>query len=463
MQFSLDMKQKTLVICLVSALAQPLASRADDSTEIATLKQQVQALMQKVQDLEQKEGVIETKEKQAPLISAGANGFTFQSPDTNFSIGLHGVLQVDSRTFWSDNHAKGNDAFLIRRARPVLSGTVYKNFDFMFVPDFGGSTVQIFDAYGNYRFNPALQLQVGKFKSPIGLESLQADQFITFNERSLATDLVPNRDIGAELHGDILEGVISYAAGIFGGSSDYNGTLTNSDYDNNKALEGRLMFQPFKKSSISALKGLGFGVAGSYQQNDGSTNSSFTTGLTPGYNTDAQQKFFSYTNTVIGYGPQWRVAPQGYYFYGPLGLLSEYVVSDQNVQNFKTKKRGDLQNTAWEVTGFYNLTGEDAGYYGVTPKNPFNPLDNHWGAWQIAARYADLSIDKNAFPTFADPTANARDAAAFSVGLNWWLNRNVRVEASYSHTTFEAAGKSTKAGVSKQPEEVFFTRVQVAF
>jgi len=457
------MKRKLFIITAVSALAQPFASQADDTTDqIANLQKQVQTLTQKVQDLEQKEGVVENHEKNAPLISAGGNGFTFQSADTNFAINLHAVLQVDSRTFWSDDHVKGNDSFLIRRARPILSGTLFKDYDFMFVPDFGGSTVQIFDAYVNYRYNPALQLQVGKFKSPIGLESLQADQYITFNERGLATDLVPNRDIGVELHGDAFRGIVSYAAAFLGGSADYQGTLTNSDFDNNKAVAGRLMFQPFKTTSIDPLRGLGFGVAASYQKDDGQTNAPANTGLTQGYTTDGQQKFFSYSNNVADVGTHWRLSPQGYYFYGPAGLLGEYVISDQHLQNFGTKKHADLANTAWEVTAFYNLTGEDASYYGVTPKYAFSPLNDHWGAWQLAARYEDLSIDKNTFHGFADGTTSASEAKAFSLGVNWYLNRNVRVETSYSHTSFDG-GTGAKATVTKQPEEVFFTRVQLSF
>ena len=51
-------------------------------------------------------------------------------------------------------------------------------------------TVQIFDAYLNYRYQPWLQVRAGKFKSPVGLEYLQSDQFTSFNERSLATGLV---------------------------------------------------------------------------------------------------------------------------------------------------------------------------------------------------------------------------------------------------------------------------------
>ena len=62
-------------------------------------------------------------------------------------------------------------------------------------PEFGG-TVQILDAYANVAINPAFQVRVGKFKTPIGLEQLQSDPVAFFNERSVATGLTPNRDVG---------------------------------------------------------------------------------------------------------------------------------------------------------------------------------------------------------------------------------------------------------------------------
>ncbi len=401
--------------------------------------------------------------KSMASISAGADGFSFQSEDTNFVIALHGLIQADSRTFWSDDKAKGNDAFLLRRARPILSGTVYRDFDFLFTPDFAGNTVQIVDAQINYRLQPELQLQVGKMKPPVGLEALQAEQFTFFNERSLATDLVPYRDLGAELHGDLFGGVISYAGGIFNGVPDYLTTTTNTDFDNDKSFDARIFLQPFKNTSISALRGLGVGVAGTYQVDSGTTNNGNTTGLTQGFTTDGQQKFFTYSNSVASTGVHTRITPQGYYYWGPFGLLGEYVENDDHVSNFAKKKTSaNLENTAWDISGGYVLTGEDDSYTGVTPNHPFSPFNGRWGAVQLVGRYAELNVDKNAFKGYADPTTSASEAGAWSVGVNWYLNRNIRVNASYSKTTFEG-GNGPKATVSKQPEEVFFTRVQLSF
>src|SRR5262249_44613569 len=151
--------------------------------------------------------VSETKSKEAPKLSVGTDGFSLASADKSYNLQLKGVLQVDSRTFFADSGITGNDGLILRRARPVLQGTVARDFDFLFVPDFGGSSgPQIFDAYLNYRYNAALQFQAGKSKSPVGLEALVQDVDTLFNERALATALIPGRDLNFQLHGDLFDG-----------------------------------------------------------------------------------------------------------------------------------------------------------------------------------------------------------------------------------------------------------------
>jgi phosphate-selective porin OprO/OprP len=475
-------------------------SNASQATEIEALKQEIQALAQKVDalehqqqapppaaavpsspsvaDLDQKVRVLErqreidqenaaTLAKSQPKISMNQNGFSFSTADTNFVANFHGVLQVDSRTYFNNPKLPaGTDGFLLRRARPIFNGTVFKDFDFNFTPEFGGTTLQILDAYINYRYNPSIQLEAGKFKSPVGLEALQADVNTTFNERSMVSDLLPYRDTGVDLHGDLAGGVLSYAAGIFNGSPDLNTATSNSGLDNGKAFVGRLFAQPFKNSDLVPLQGLGFGVAGSYQHDD-----SVTTELTPGYTTDGQEKFFTYSSKVLPAGTHWRISPQGYYYYGPFSLLGEYAISAQRLTGGSVTGNTPvtLENTAWEITGGWVLTGEDAGYNGVTPLHPFNLHNGNWGAFQLVARYANLDIDNDAFTdgfasasTTGNFTASASEARAWSVGLNWYLNRNIRINGSFSRTDF-TGGRGTGATVTAQPENVLFTRIQLAF
>ena len=448
-----------------------------------------QKLLQKIEELEQKLKVLERKQelkdeettakaKTTPSIVLGEKGFGFTSADEAFALRLRGVLQLDSRTFFRDHGIAGNDGFLVRRARPIIEGTVYRDFDFQFVPDFGGPTAQIFDAFLNYRAFPELQLKVGKFKSPVGLEQLTVDVETLFNERALPTALTPNRDLGVQLHGEAFSGRVSYAGGVFNGSGDARNS-TNLDTDDTKEFAGRIFFQPFKPEADSFLRGLGFGLGGSYGSEHNNTSLPATTGGTlGGYATDGQQQFFAYnpaTGVVNANGEHWRLSPQGYYYYGPFGLFGEYVISNQRLSRTGAAPLSSvrLENTGWEVTGSYLLTGETAAYKGgVNPTHPFSLSEGGWGAWQLVARYAELNVDEAAFPNFANPATSASGAQAWSVGLNWYLNRNITVKTSFSHTTFDfvnGGGTGTRAAatapgiVARQAEDALFTRVQLSF
>jgi phosphate-selective porin OprO/OprP len=414
-------------------------------------------------------------ERNAPAIKAAAEGVYISSGDTDFSLAIHGVLQADNRSFFGDGGIKGNDGFLLRRARPILSGTLFRDFDFLVVPDFGGNSVTIQDAYLNYKYAPWLQLQAGKSKVPVGLELLQSDPNTLFNERALPTALVPNRDIGFQLRGEIAAGIASYSAGVFNGVGDGRSTV-GVDFDDNREVAARLFFQPFKKSDWDALQGFGFGIGASYTSTS-DTNSlpSTTGGRSPGYFTDGQQQFFAYNPAAIGGtnpvvvpgGDHWRLAPQAYYYWGPFGLMGEYVVSDQRLKRMVVgSATTEIQNTAWQITGSWLLTGETASYGAVMPIRPFRPQEGRWGALQVIARYACLNVDNAAFPLFANPATSASAAHAWSAGLNWYLNRNIKLGASYSHTEFSGGGgggTSAPATITRQPENVFFTRLQLAF
>ena len=101
------------------------------------------------------------------------------------------------------------------------------------------------------------------------------------------------------------------------------------------------------------------------------------------------------------------------------------------------------------------VTGDDASYAGVNPKHPFDLKTGQWGAFEIAARYHVFDSDNDAFPTFADPAKSASKATGWGVGLNWYLNRNVRSDLDYEQTQFDGSGRAT--------EKVFFTRLQLKF
>ncbi|MBC8097030.1 MAG: porin [Akkermansiaceae bacterium] len=419
----------------------------------------------------------EAKAKDSPKLSISQNGVSFSSADTNFVVKLRGLVQLDGRKFFDDNpRSEGNDTFLLRRARPIIEGTFFRDFDFQIVPDFGGSSVQLVDAFVNYRARPELQFKAGKFKGPVGLEQLQSDATLPFNERSLVTGLVSTRNVGVQLWGDIAEGALGYAIGAFNQAGDGRNP-NNNDFNDNKEIAGRIFAQPFKSTERASLQAFGVGLAGSWSQvrSNSAGLPSTTGGTLPGYATEAQQQFFAYNpsiGTVVADGEHWRLSPQLSYLFGPFGLIAEYGISHQEVANSATGARAALEHHAWQVGAQWMVTGELASFTGIVPERPFNWRTGGWGAWQLMARYSNLSIDDAAFGDFSDASLSASEATAWSVGINWWLNKNVRVLTSFTHTTFDGGGNfnpldsrtfSAPATVTAQDENALFTRIQIGF
>src|SRR5687767_15935180 len=97
----------------LGALISPASAQSDDlKSKVQELEQQLKILQRQIEL--QNEASAE-KAKTAPVISAGASGFSFRSADTNFVLKLRGYLQADSRWFFNDHVAgTANDTFLLR-------------------------------------------------------------------------------------------------------------------------------------------------------------------------------------------------------------------------------------------------------------------------------------------------------------------------------------------------------------
>jgi phosphate-selective porin OprO/OprP len=429
---------------------------------------QIEALDQKVKVLERQRELDQDKAadtaKSLPTVSLGLNGLVVRSADSNFLMNVHGYVQLDYRSYLNDNNP-ANNTFLLRRVRPIIEGTVFDRFDYRFMPDFGtgngsgstaGNNASLDDAYLNARFWPQIQLQAGKFKSPVGLERLQSTAELLFIETGFATQLTPNYDLGVEVHNNLFNSPISYAVGVFNGAID--GASDDADTnDEGKDIAGRLFFQPFLRSDKEALNKLGFGVGGSVGHHDGPL---------PSYKTPGQQTFFSYASTVSAAGQQYRIDPQFFYYWGPFGLLGEYILSSQEVRAGASPQTQRFNNTAWQLEASYFLTGDDNSFRSSSrnafrPSHPFNFGGDGWGALELVARVGQLSLDRDAFPTYVT-SSSAREATSWGIGLNWYLNSNVRFYLDFDSTSFNGGSKKPVA-VTAQDEYALFGRVQFSF
>lgn len=378
------------------------------------------------------------------------DGAWFSTHDGATQLHVHGYAQADDRMFSDNIRGEGLDTFLFRRIRPLIEGTLFNAVDFRFMPDFGQSTYQIQEAFLELKSVKFAKLRIGKFKEPIGLEVLRSDRDLTFAERSLASDLVPLRYIGAQVSGSVLSDSISYAAGYFNGSSDgSNGAFTRWSRGNEAAA--RLFLRPFAASGVIALQQFGVGVAGSAGDQHGPI---------AGLKTMGQTTFFKYSSTATANGQHNRLAPQAYYYAGPFGLMGEYGISSQDVRNKSLTTR--VRNEAWQLAGSVVLTGEKNAYAGVRPRSATEHVRGfrRFGALELALRYSQLRIEGDAFPHFANPSTAAQSAKEQAIGVNWYLNRYVKLVTDYEHTGFHMASSTIKPLHS---ENVLMNRIQFAF
>jgi phosphate-selective porin OprO/OprP len=352
------------------------------------------------------------------------NGIDVSTTDGANELQLGALLQVDGRFAPDDPLHAVTDTLVLRRIRPILQGRAGQYFEFRLMPDFGNGTVVLFDAYFDTRFSKTFRVRVGKDKTPVGLEQLYSDYAVLFPERTLVTNLVPNRDIGIQAIGDLGGGVLGYVGALFNGVPD----AANADIDSNsgKDLAGRLTLRPFIRTKIAALRGAGVAVGGTRGQE---------TGALPSFKSTAQQTFFSYGSTATAAGQRTRVSPSAFYFYRSFGAFAEYARTAQAIKG--ARAAAVITNTAWELTGSYVLTGEATGERGVIPKRPFDPSNGTWGALQLIARHSRLAVDPLAFADGFAASSTSRTASATGIAASWYINAYVKYVLSFERTVFD--------------------------
>ncbi len=501
-----------------------------ENPQVKALDQKVRLLERKYEV--DKEEADKKWTKLPKVVELGSQGLKVVSSDENFIMYLRALIQADASFFFDDNaNVTGNtngdnlpNNFYLRRIRPIIEGTVWKYIDYRIMPDFapgpsGTTAPRIFDALADLRYFREASLAAGVMKGPVSLERLQSASNLTFVERAFPTQLAPNREVGFLLHGEfdrpgypsdfnatgrnmtvtgnfpmyMYPDFFSYQVGAFNGSSN-NGSLYSTSNDS-KDFNARIFSHPFIHSGIEPLEGLGIGMAGSYGNPNDVPLSSFQS---PGL-----QNIFTYAGSIavpnsnppvvsVGTkadGHAYRLYPQSYWIWGPFKLVGEYAIANQDIANqvlekgLTVDKYSMNQNIeAWNVTIDYVLTGEQNAFLnqGIKPRHNFNPFEGDWGAWQVAARFTPINFDNGSFKNvgtaakpiypFADPRTSVSAASTWSLGTNWWLNPNVKLQFDYSQTSFDGGaaqlkpdGTKTNTVIDRETEKVFQTRVQLGF
>jgi len=142
--------------------------------------------------------------------------------------------------------------------------------------------------------------------------------------------------------------------------------------------------------------------------------------------------------------------------WGPLWVEGEY--HQTNVQRVPSINNPNTSNNpefhGWHIQGGYLLTGESRVYDFISGalRNP-KPVDRN-GAWEITARFSYVNLNKKDIAGGSEHNA--------SVGLNWFVNDNIRVAANYVKANIHPTAVGTTSD-AKRELDIVGLRVGVEF
>jgi phosphate-selective porin OprO/OprP len=377
-------------------------------------------------------------------VDAGPNGISLASTDGEFKLQIRGLLQVDGRLFFGDDVPGADDEMLIRRARLSFDGQFGSRLAFRIRPEASNGVTSVIDAYVDWKLGESAFLRVGKFKPPVGLERLQSANDLRMIERSFVTELVPSRDVGIQASDTI--GFLTWEVALLNGVDD--GRAADFNDDGEFELGGRVFFEPIRPGEGSNSN-LGFGVGATTGDRAGTAQLPLLSGI----RSPAQETVFRYRSGADGTyadGQRLRISPQIYWYSGPLGLMAEWGVSDNQVR--RGAQSADIAHEAWQVYAEWNITGQDTKYRGFPPV----------GTVQLVVQASGFDIDDLAFEgganSFADPGVAVSAARSAGIGINWFPLAGLKASVAYRHTAFDGG-----SSLGDRPDEqVLLARLQFA-
>ncbi|MCF8142965.1 MAG: OprO/OprP family phosphate-selective porin [Deltaproteobacteria bacterium] len=410
----------------------------------------------------------EKKESAFTLDAVFDEGFYLRSREKDlFELRIGGLFQEDYRYFSYDSDADPDkNKFDIRRARLLLTGHLYRMFSYKFQYEFqGAGSRNLLDAYVDTSVLPFISFRAGQFKEPFSLEQYTTDQDIPFGERATGYYLTPGRDVGLMAHASFWDDRIYYGAGIFNGDGLDDTVGGDSD---SPEFTGRIVYAPFRNMGIPLADGLQIGGSYSYAKADRNNVKVEvkTGGLTTFFNVNSAAKF----NIIREVDSRTRYGAEMAWAYGPLLLWGEYInlrFSDVETSDaeFDINVKEHYGALLWMITG-----EKPALEHGVI--QAIRPLRNlgqgGWGALGLAFRYDYFDGGDATYKYLVEPGISVREATAYTVALNWYLNPYLRLLINATSTRFDRPllimkDSLTGKAVYSDREDVVTGRIQLQF
>ena len=281
------------------------------------------------------------------------------------------------------------------------------------------------DVYLQVDYTDAARVRVGKFKIPFSLEQLTSISDLDFPYRSMgASYIAPARDVGVMVTGRFFDEKLTYAGGVFRHDGDNARSRNALGADETGAV--RVTVAPFRRPGESALDQLEIGTAFTVSAlaNDAQ--------LPNGLRGRTLMSHYVFFEPVFVNGRRHRYEIDADWHWESVGARAEFLESrdTRDGQGLLDNDLPPARARSWYVSGAYVITGEEKNWP-VTPRAEVTR--GGWGAVEIVARYERLWFDSagGTDEPFRHPRAETILPAgnrALSTGVNWYLNRWVKLQ-----------------------------------
>ena len=358
----------------------------------------------------------------------------------DFRLRLQGDVR-ESEGLIGDGDAAALD---LDRRRVALEGELFEVLEFQVERELSGDEPWR-DVYVNVRGVAAAQLQAGHFRLPFSLDQNTGASNLDFVYRSQAARLLsPGRDAGVMGHGRLLpRRTLQYELGVFR-HDGRNARLGESSVrvQGGTTVAGRIVVQPWRARE-SAFEDLQVGGA--------FTSSQVPEGLPAIRGESVLDYVFDRPFTPVR-GLRTRTGVEFRWRPGPFGVKSEYmrVETAREGQSVDDSDLSPLLGTGWYVSGTWAITGERKARGLASPRRPIHRKGP--GAIEVALRVEGISFRSGAD---GEPSSSPRADAVVpaeehvvTVGVNWYLNRFLKVQANVVREDFADPARSPLSGQS---------------
>lgn len=469
----------------------PSVTAAANANRVAELEQrlsEIEALLEK-QAKEREAAAADAYDVGSDLNMTARwnNGLEIQSKNKDFRVHVGGRTQVDTENFSASGNVENQfddggvgqlyDGTNMRRGRLRIDGLMYEVVEFAceydFVNEVNVVNVPVLEPPQN---NPAAvpavtdlwvqinelpyigHVKAGIFKDPYGFEHNTSSRWLNFMERSYNQDAFEGAFNNGFLPGVMIwnnaleDDRMYWALGQF---KNTNNIFANGVGDGEAETAGRITYLPVWKDDGRYL--VHVGAAGLHKALDEDQIRFRSRANIRGGSPSSWNPVLANTGNFEG-DNEWQIGAEFCGVWGPWSWAAEYfgtwvtdatslldpanpnnVLSGQQPQPPGTNvgtyyAQGSYIEVLYFLTGEHRPYNRKAGVFDrVIPYENFfwtrtrdGGCCGGWGAWQVGFRYSYLDLDDKGF--------NGGILHGYTVGLNWFLNPNTKIQWNLDYT-----------------------------